>query len=329
MTPSGFKNLLKNPSLFIIIFALFSFNFYQLHAQSKEEKSLPDTAVQGSVQYYPFDSLYVSAYPKPRPFRFITQTPDDLWQLAKSPFQRENLTGLLITGAATFTLLIMDQPLTDAVQGFAAHNHISPAESNHVLWSMKMLGSPTRLLSVPGNFNTGLYQLGQGFPSLLMGGGFWIYGKISHDNRALSTASQLAESFIVMGIGTQILKRIAGRQTPGSATVPGGLWRPFPSFKNFQKNTPEYDAFPSGHLATLMSTITILALNYPNSKLIKPIGYSLIGLVGLAMMNNGVHWAGDYPLAIALGYVSARIVSAKYHKKVKKLHPWYENERLK
>lgn len=292
-------------------------------------KSISDNGNHPPIQYYPLDSIYEMAYPKPKPFKFITQTPDDLWQLAKSPFQRQNLTGLLVTGATTFTLIIMDQPLTDAVQGFAARNHISAAASNHVLWSEKIGGNPTRLLSVPGNLNTGLYQLGQGFPSLLLGGGFWVYGKISHDYRALSTASQLAEAFIVMGVGTQILKRIAGRQDPGNASVPGGLWRPFPSFKNFQNNTPEYDAFPSGHLATLMSTVTILALNYPNSRYIKPVGYSLIGLVGLAMMNNGVHWAGDYPLAIALGYVSARIVSGKYHKKVKKLHPWYVNDRLK
>lgn len=269
------------------------------------------------IQYHTIDSIHDLAWSKPRPFQFVTQTPSDLWQAAKAPFQNENRLGLLITGAATFSFIIMDQPLVDAVQRFAHRNHISAIESNHILWSVKIGGKSTKLLSVPGNFNTALYQLGQGFPSLLLGGGFWIYGKLGHDYRALSTASQLAESFIVMGVGTQILKRIAGRQTPGHATVPGGLWRPFPSFKNFQNHTPEYDAFPSGHLATLMSTVTILAENYPKKKYIKPVGYAVIGLIGLAMMNNGVHWAGDYPLAIALGYVSARIVSAQYRRKVK------------
>lgn len=265
-------------------------------------------------------------YAKPRSFQFISQVPDDLWQLARSPFQKPCLTGVLMTSAATISLMAMDQPFVNAVQSFGERNHISAIESNHILWSVKINGKTTKLLSVPGNLSTGLYQLGEGFPSLLLGGGLWIYGKIAHDNRSLSTASQLAENFIVMGIGTQVLKRIAGRQTPGQATTPGGRWRPFPSFKNFQRHTPSYDAFPSGHLATLMSTVTLLAENYPEHRYIAPVGYSVIGLVGLAMMNNGVHWAGDYPLAIALGYVSARIVSFKYHHRATHPTPWYSDD---
>ena len=30
-------------------------------------------------------------------------------------------------------------------------------------------------------------------------------------------------------------------------------------------------------------------------------------LLGFAMLNNGVHWAGDYPLGIAMGYVFAKV----------------------
>ena len=56
---------------------------------------------------------------------------------------------------------------------------------------------------------------------------------------------------------------------------------------------------------------------YPEKKWIKPVGYSLIGLTGFAMMNNKVHWAGDYPLAIALGYVAGCITVNRHlhHKK--------------
>jgi hypothetical protein len=51
-----------------------------------------------------------------------------------------------------------------------------------------------------------------------------------------------------------------------------------------------------------MMTITVLADNYPEYSLIRPIGYTLMGLLGFQMMNNGVHWASDYPLALAIGY---------------------------
>jgi len=61
-------------------------------------------------------------------------------------------------------------------------------------------------------------------------------------------------------------------------------------------------AFPSGHLATAMMTVTVLSENYPEYTLIRPIGYGLMTLLGFQMVNNGVHWASDYPLALAIGY---------------------------
>ncbi len=77
-----------------------------------------------------------------------------------------------------------------------------------------------------------------------------------------------------------------------------------------------YDAFPSGHIATMMSVVTILADNYPEKRYIRPVGYSLMGLVGFAMLNNQVHWASDYPLAIALGYVCAKQVEKRNRKEL-------------
>ena len=49
---------------------------------------------------------------------------------------------------------------------------------------------------------------------------------------------------------------------------------------------------------------------------IKPVGYSLIGLVGLSMINNNVHWASDFPLAIGLGYLCARQVVKRNRKTI-------------
>jgi len=37
-------------------------------------------------------------------------------------------------------------------------------------------------------------------------------------------------------------------------------------------------------------------------KFIKPLGYSLMTILAFQMLNNGVHWASDYPLALAMGY---------------------------
>jgi hypothetical protein len=153
----------------------------------------------------------------------------------------------------------------------------------------------------------------------MIASGFYGYGLMENDYRALQTTSQLTEMFFTLAVTTQLLKRISGRQSPframdppeGIAPVPGGSWHPFTAPSKYQANVSNYDAFPSGHLATAMATITILAGNYPDNKYIKPVGYSLMGLLGFAMINNGVHWMSDYPLAIAIGYSCGKIALSR------------------
>jgi membrane-associated phospholipid phosphatase len=103
------------------------------------------------------------------------------------------------------------------------------------------------------------------------------------------------------------MKRIAGREVPFASTKDGGEWRPFPSFPEFNTNKTRYDAFPSGHIATMMATVVVLGDNYPEKRWIYPVGYGIIGLVSLSMLNNGVHWASDYPLGLAIGYVFGKV----------------------
>jgi hypothetical protein len=57
----------------------------------------------------------------------------------------------------------------------------------------------------------------------------------------------------------------------------------------------------------MIATVSVLSMNYPEKKWIKPVGYAVAALSSFAMMNTEVHWAGDYPLAIAIGYITAKI----------------------
>ena len=250
---------------------------------------------------------------KQKPFRFITNVPSNFVRLSKAPFKRNNFKGLLITAAATAVLIPFDQQITDAVKQFSRDINLTP-ETNY---KVPVKFGNTKILKIPQNLNSAFYQLGEGGTSVLLAGGLFLYGKIKHDERAVYTAADLTETFITMGITTQIIKRITGRQSPFMATTPGGEWSPFPSFHNYQNNTSNYDAFPSGHLATMMATVTTLILNYPEKKWIRPVGYSLMALSGFAMINTDVHWIADYPLALALGYVSAKITHLKNHPKIK------------
>ncbi|MBN8860163.1 MAG: phosphatase PAP2 family protein [Sphingobacteriales bacterium] len=245
-------------------------------------------------------------------FHFVRDLPDDMWQIAKSPFQKSNLKGLALVAASTAILLPLDQLWLDDVRQISRSIHLSDATSYGVAGRI----GEAKIIKYPQNFNSALYQLGEGGTSMFLAGGLWVYGKIKNDFRAIQTAGDLAETFIIMGVTTQILKRISGRESPFVATAKGGAWCPLPAFREYQKNTPKYDAFPSGHLATMMATVTVLSSNYPEKKWIKPVGYSVMGLTAWAMMNTEVHWISDYPLALALGYLSGKVSSMKHVKKI-------------
>ena len=116
----------------------------------------------------------------------------------------------------------------------------------------------------------------------------------------------LATSTII----NQVLKRASGRESPNTRTEYRGRWRPGPSFKAYGERTGSYDAMPSGHIMTATLTFTVLRNNYPDQEYwMEPLEYVWLTLLGYQMINNGVHWASDYPIGIATGYVVGNVVS--------------------
>lgn len=251
-----------------------------------------------------------SAFDKPRPFTFLTHVPGDILQIAKMPFEKDNLKVLGIVAASTAILLPFDQRITNTIGKTSHYLGLKPnAEYDKIVG----VGVKT-IVKWPDNLNSAFYQLGEGTPTLGVTGLLFIYGRVTKDNRASQAASDLVEAYLSMGITVQTLKRISGRQAPFKATVPGGRWQPFPPFSKYQRRTTEYDAFPSGHLATMMATTTVLAENYPEKKWIRPVGYLLTGLTGWSMINNKVHWTSDFPLGLGIGYLAGKL-AYKHHKR--------------
>lgn len=254
---------------------------------------------------------------KPRLFNFVTHIPVDAVGYVKQSFRKENLYKVGIVAGSTALLIIFDQQITNGLQSFARRNGISASEDFTTILSVKLFGKKTNLGKLPRNVNTAFYNIGQGSSVVLMAAGFYIGGLIKKDNRALQTASQLGESFLALGLSTQLMKYGTGRENPSDASIPGGRWRPFPTMSDFQNKKPKYDAFPSGHLATFVSAVTIISENYPRIRWIKPVGYTIAGLLGVAMINNGVHWAGDFPLGFAMGYGFGKFITKKNHLKLR------------
>jgi len=152
-------------------------------------------------------------------------------------------------------------------------------------------------------------SIGDGKSQFALAGAFAAYGLITNDTHALRTGSQIVQAVLASGAVVQVLKHITGRESPFVRSSPTGIWRFFPNQIDYHKRVPAYDAFPSGHICTALATVIVIAENYPEEKWIRPVGYVISGLVGVGMVNRGIHWYSDYPLGLALGYMFGMIAA--------------------
>lgn len=152
------------------------------------------------------------------------------------------------------------------------------------------------------SFSEALISAGDGKYQFGFVGSFALYGLIADDSRTLKTASQMTEAILATGIVVQVLKRIAGRESPIVATQGRGAVRPLPNLADYERHQPKYYSFPSGHIATTTAALTVLCENFPEAKWMRPVSYIFIGAVGGSLVSKGWHWYSDLPLGIALGY---------------------------
>ena len=152
-------------------------------------------------------------------------------------------------------------------------------------------------------------DFGDGNAQIALAGVYAAYGLALGNDRALRTASQTVQALLAGGLVVQLLKHVTGRESPYVSSSPTGIWRFFPNQFDYAKKVPHYDAFPSGHICTSMSTVVVIAENYPEYTWIRPVGYTLVGLIGISMVNIGIHWYSDYPLGIAIGYTFGMIAA--------------------
>lgn len=267
------------------------------------------------------DSIWI--YSRPKPFSFITNMPEDFRQYGIRTFRKENIDKITGVTIGTVALVFADQYLLDKSQILGNKLKIDGNSSQKTYFEKNLFNiGPFTIeftFNGPHDASTAMYFLGDGWLHIAIAGGYWIYGLSGKNNRALQTASALAESMLNTGIAVQFVKHISGRQSPFVSDVPGGRWRPFPNQIEYHKKVPQYDAYPSGHIATAISTTIVLAEMYPEYKFIRPMGYVLSGILGYAMMNNGVHWISDYPLGIAFGYTFAKIAVQNARKNAVKI----------
>lgn len=243
-------------------------------------------------------------------FKYV---PHDLIHLGKYLVNKDNFGTVALTTYSTVAMIPFDEQLTNAAAILG-----KPINLDNEGTYLRIKGA--RIL--PSNLPAAIYFIGNGGTTLLISGGFYAFGKINNDYRMLNTSSELAEVLMSVGIVTQTVKRITGRQSPVRAIAdgnPSGNWTLFPNTLSYQQNTPNYDAMPSGHVATYIATLTVIATNYPEIKWIKPVGYSLGGLLAFQMVSSKVHWTSDYPLAVLFGYVVGKNIANRRINKIRKI----------
>jgi hypothetical protein len=262
-------------------------------ALAQEEESAPPDAMpdlQGESHLQDIDSIAAwDAVPPhveaPRWYSMITNIPGDWAGVGAAVVNPENFSTLAGIALATGGLILADHTTYTASHRWYLESPDVKFASNQIV------------------------RAGDGRATLIVAGAFALYGFGMGDNRALRAASGTVEALLASGITVQLLKRTAGRESPQVATRRNGLWHPFPGFAAYNRNQPRYYAFPSGHLTTEMATVTVIAENYPEAGWIRPLGYGIVGLTGVSLVNKGWHWYSDFPLALALGYTFGHLAA--------------------
>jgi hypothetical protein len=254
-------------------------------------------------------------YIKPQKYDFFNNIPDDMSKMYDISIDENNYMNWGIITASTLILIHYDEQLIKKAEKLGKSLGIPP-DGDTKMNRVVSIG-PFPIIQTTSSEGAFLYMIGDGATHLSITAGMFTYGMLYDNNKALSVSSQLLEGLIDVALVTQTIKHITGRESPYKSDTGSGEWRWFPNQKKYHQDVPKYDAFPSGHLATTMMTVTVLSENYPDNIYIKPVGYVAMGLLSFQMMNNGVHWASDYPLAIAIGYTFGKIVSTRERDKAK------------
>jgi len=282
-------------------------------AQSKHSsQSTPSDQSTQSAQYIQVSEDTYFVYEKPGFSDFIVNFPSGMQEYFTRTFKWENWKGFTAVILSTGLLIYYDQLLIDKAQVLGRKLDISTDAST------SYFNDKGFAFKGPYDLGSSMYFIGDGWTQVTVALSFLVSGAIKQDNRLLQIASQLFEGFLTVGFSVQLLKHTTGRESPFVASVDRGKWRPFPSIKTYHDSVSTYDAYPSGHVAVTFHTITVIAENLPEYTFIRPLGYTLLGLLSFQMLNNGVHWASDYPLSIALGYTFANIAIDHGRKVVKK-----------
>jgi membrane-associated phospholipid phosphatase len=154
-------------------------------------------------------------------------------------------------------------------------------------------------------------NMGDGFFSLGLFGGFTGYGLIFKDQKTVEVGKIGIESFLLTGISVQLFKHLCGRERPSDATRPGGFWHgPFAYFDKQRRNKlglSAFDSFPSGHTASAFAAATTLS-DFYTASWVSYTSYSVASAVAISRVMESTHWLSDCFIGALIGHFGTRLV---------------------
>ena len=290
------------------IIAIISLSLLTLSAYSSVE-------VKPIKEYKLGNDIY--EYEKPEFFDFLSF---DLFKKSqkesfKRAFNKDKIKAWSIIAASTAITYQYDEEILLESQRFGRRIGIGNEDNTKTFIDYNGVA----LLRLPTDLGSWMYFIGDGWTQFGILMGFYGHGKFTDNYRSLQVAKQISHGLVLTALSVQVLKRSTGRESPYVRTEKRGKWVLLPSQKDYNKKVSTYDAFPSGHVTTATMVLTVIHENYPDNPYVVPVGSTLITLLAYQMLNNGVHWASDYPLAIGMGYLYGKVAASYGRKKVNKV----------
>ncbi len=140
--------------------------------------------------------------------------------------------------------------------------------------------------------------LGNGLYVLPLAALGYAAGRLSDDEKVMTSAKLTVEGFAISGILVNVIKYTAGRKRPASGEGPGAF-HPF----DF---SPSGDSFPSGHAATAFAWAGAVAGVYQDRPLVQAGALGLATLTALSRVYQHKHWASDVVAGSLIGYFTGR-----------------------
>jgi membrane-associated phospholipid phosphatase len=179
---------------------------------------------------------------------------------------------------------------------FQADRHVAQQSQDEITQAnrfLKNVTKPAESLAWPG--------------SLVIEGGLYAVGRLSHHNRMAEVGWHSTEAIVVATTATNVLKKLVGRARPYVSDDPHDF-----KFGGGFEAGHDRSSFPSGHTTTAFAFAAAVAsesrTKWPHqwwsAWLIPVTVYSGATVVGISRLYHNQHWASDVALGAAIGTFS-------------------------